>query len=181
MTLLTKIKILFFIVGYLLITLAFSPVAFALDPNKALTQYVHEVWQDELPQNTIHSITQTKDGYIWLATYEGLVRFDGVSFYTFNKYNTEEIKSNYVFYLYTDHNGDLWIGTQEGLLFFKDGKFTRYDTKTGLVNNLVRIIFEDKSGNIWIGTEGGISCLKDGKFIDTPLATFISNGSSSEI
>lgn len=174
MTLLTKIKILFFIVGYLLITLAFSSVAFALDPNKALTQYVHEVWQDELPQNTIHSITQTKDGYIWLATYEGLVRFDGVSFYTFNKYNTEEIKSNNVFYLYTDHNGDLWIGTQEGILFFKDGKFTRYDTKTGLVNNLVRIIFEDKSGNIWIGTEGGISCLKDGKFIDTPIATFIS-------
>lgn len=91
MTFHSKIKILFFIVGYLLITLGFSPVAFALDPNKTLTQYVHEVWQDELPQNTIHSITQTKDGYIWLATYEGLVRFDGVSIQLSNKAQTNKV------------------------------------------------------------------------------------------
>src|SRR5258708_32049463 len=98
--------------------------AFGLDPRKAITQYSHNVWSSEngLPQNSILAITQTRDGYLWLGTEEGLVRFDGVSFTIFDKTNTAEIKHNHVLVLYED-GGSLWIGTQGGLNRLKDGKF----------------------------------------------------------
>src|SRR5579863_3527224 len=62
----------------------------ALDPVKAITQYVHDVWQTEagLPQNSVLTIAQTLDGYLWLGTEEGLVRFDGSRFAVFDKSNT---------------------------------------------------------------------------------------------
>jgi len=61
--------------------------AWALDPHKSLTQYSHKVWtqQDGLPQDTIRSVTQTSDGYLWIGTDEGLARFDGYEFTTFDK------------------------------------------------------------------------------------------------
>src|SRR5690349_16385171 len=73
-----------------------SANAFALLPAKPITQYVHTVWQtdDGLPQNYVVAVVQTRDGYLWLATQEGLVRFDGVSFTVFDKHNTEQIKDN---------------------------------------------------------------------------------------
>ena len=62
----------------------------ALDPRKALTQYIHDVWQTEqgLPQNAVEALCQTRDGYLWLGTQEGLVRFDGVRFTVFDRRNT---------------------------------------------------------------------------------------------
>src|SRR5664279_5161584 len=68
----------------------------ALDPTKAITQYVQDVWttRDGLPQNSVYSIAQTRDGYIWLATQEGLARFDGVRFTVFDRSNTS-LRRNY--------------------------------------------------------------------------------------
>jgi ligand-binding sensor domain-containing protein len=136
----------------------------ALDPNKAITQYAHEIWQDELPQNTILTITQTRDGYIWIGTYEGLVRFDGIQFTVFDSRNRKEIENNAVFGLYEDSGGTLWIGTNGGFNCYKNGKFTSFSTKDGLSNNSVRVFYEDREGNIWIGTEHGLNRFKDGKF-----------------
>ncbi|MGD0129131.1 MAG: hypothetical protein ABSF46_27720, partial [Terriglobia bacterium] len=67
-----------------------------LDPTKAITQYVHDSWDTDrgLPQMTITSITRTTEGYLWLATEEGLVRFDGVSFTVFDKRSTPALRSN---------------------------------------------------------------------------------------
>ena len=66
-------------------------LALALDPGRALSEFNSQVWLTEngLPQNTVHSITQAKDGYIWLATEEGLARFDGIRFTVFDKQNTQ--------------------------------------------------------------------------------------------
>src|SRR5258707_14859881 len=88
----------------------------ALDPQKAITEYVHDVWTAEngLPQNTVATVTQTRDGYLWLGTYEGLVRFDGVKFTVFDMSNTPAMKSNQIRVLYEGHDGSLWIGTQGG-------------------------------------------------------------------
>jgi len=79
----------------------------ALEPNKAITQYIHEVWQtdDGLPQNSILAIAQTRDGYLWFGTEEGLVRFDGLIFTVFDKGNTEEIKHNCIFELLVNKKG----------------------------------------------------------------------------
>ncbi len=142
-------------------------VVFALDPKKAITQYVHDVWtvEDGLPQNSILAITQSRDGYLWLGTWEGLVRFDGVRFTVFNRSNTKEIKNNYIYALCEDRQGDLWIGTWAGLNRFKDGKFTTYTTEDGLSSGAIKSIYEDSRGNLWIGTAGGgLNRFSDGKF-----------------
>ena len=78
--------------------------ASALDPHRAVTQYGHDVWEDELPQSTVHSIIQSRDGYIWLGTYEGLVRFDGFQFTVFNSRNTE-IERNGIWAVFEDQIG----------------------------------------------------------------------------
>src|SRR5688572_9842447 len=75
-----------------------SGTPFALDSHSNVSRYAHDVWLTEngLPQNTVHSIAQTRDGYVWIGTEAGLARFDGVTFTIFDKQNTPQIKSNYI-------------------------------------------------------------------------------------
>src|ERR1044071_8518233 len=67
-----------------------------LDPGRAATEFARRAWQTDsgLPQNTVHSIAQTRDGYVWVATEEGLARFDGLTFKIFDRQNTPALKSN---------------------------------------------------------------------------------------
>jgi ligand-binding sensor domain-containing protein/signal transduction histidine kinase len=129
----------------------------ALDPQKAITQYILKSWtsDDGLPQNSVVTIAQTRDGYLWFGTNQGLARFDGVSFTVFDQTNTPEIKSNSIKSLYEDKEGNFWIGTTGGLNKFRDGKFTSFTTSDGLSNNIVAAIYEDRRGTLWIGTDGG--------------------------
>lgn len=133
-------------------------VATALDPGKAITQYIHEVWraEDGLPQNTVTAIAQTRDGYLWLGTREGLVRFDGVRFTVFDTDTTPELGHNFVLSLLEDREGRLWIGSSGGgLVRFEGGRFTRFSIEQGLPNEQVTSIFEDRQGRLWVGTDGG--------------------------
>lgn len=140
----------------------------ALDPRLALTQYVHDVWQtdDGLPQNSVPDILQTRDGYLWLGTRGGLVRFDGVQFTVFNKENTPALRDNDIRALLEDRNGSLWIGTYGGgLTRLKNGRFTPYTREDGLPHDQIRSLLQDRDGGIWIGTYGGgISRYTDGTF-----------------
>ena len=143
----------------------------ALDSTPAITQYSHRVWlpeptEDALPQNSVFSILQTGDGYLWLATQEGLVRFDGVRFQVFNKQNTPEIRHNDVWKLLEDRAGNLWVGTRGGgLVRYKDGIFTRFSKENGLSDDSIQSLWEDRDGALWIGTRGGgLDRYKDGKF-----------------
>src|SRR5215471_20651575 len=76
--------------------LAYAGNCFALDPNQSLKDFGRQQWLSEsgLPQSTVHAITQTSDGYIWIATEQGLARFDGVSFTIFDTRNTSQFRSN---------------------------------------------------------------------------------------
>src|SRR6267378_8318291 len=105
--------------------------ALGLDPARDLFQFSQQIWLTEngLPQNTIHRITQGKDGYIWIATEEGLARFDGIKFTVFDKQNTPQLKSNDVRVLLADRQGALWIGTADGLVQLREGKFTAFNTQ----------------------------------------------------
>ena len=80
----------------LILFFLFSYLTLALDPSKDIDQYIHDVWQSQpgLSQLNIWSIIQTSDHYIWFATQEGIVRFDGVRFTVYNKRNTKEMRSN---------------------------------------------------------------------------------------
>ena len=155
----------------LLLTIFFcfgNTPAQALMPIKTLTQYVHEVWQQEdgLPEDDVTTITQTRDGYIWLGTEAGLVRFDGIRFTVFDQSNTPELTSGFIHKLLEGRDGSLWIGTDAGGIYrLQNGKFTAYPTPDGLSNDTVLALFETNDESLWIGTEGhGLGRLKDGKF-----------------
>jgi signal transduction histidine kinase/ligand-binding sensor domain-containing protein/DNA-binding response OmpR family regulator len=138
----------------------------ALDPKKAITQYKRDTWHIErgLAQRSVLAICQTRDGYIWLGTLDGLVRFDGIRFRTFNKKNTEELKSNQIKTLLEDQQGNLWIGTLGGgLSFLKDGEFKTGSWLEHPGLKKVFSIFQDRVGTLWIGTEdSGLFHLKNG-------------------
>ena len=142
---------------------------FSLNPGKKLSQYIMDKWeiQQGLPQNSVSSITQTADGYLWLGTEEGLVRYDGKQFKVFRKSGAGQLPDHKIETLYTDRAGNLWIGTYAGgITCLKDGKFTRYphtDDK-GLSQSKVWCMNEDREGNVWIGTDTrGLYCLKEGR------------------
>jgi len=105
-----------YILLILLFLLTVPSLVTALSPNRRLDQYVKELWQSEngLPQNSVQTVLQTSDRYIWIGTQEGLVRFDGNSFKTFNMHNTPLLKSNDIKEIIEDHKKNIWIGTFGG-------------------------------------------------------------------
>jgi signal transduction histidine kinase/ligand-binding sensor domain-containing protein len=139
--------------------------ASALNPSRTITQYTRTVWTQEhgLPQDTVRAITQTKDGYLWLGTDEGLARFDGYDFVVFNKENGA-LPSNSVGALWSAKDGSLWIGTLGGLTRYRNGKFTTFTKKDGLDYTSVSSITEDPSGAIWVVAGVYVNRLQDGKF-----------------
>ena len=109
----------------------------------------HWTADNGLPQNSIRDIVQTRDGYIWLATHDGLVRFDGVRFTVFNKSNSPGIIANRFISLIEDGRGDLWAATEYvGLTRLHQGRFVTYTTETGLPGNRIENLGEDGSGNL---------------------------------
>lgn len=155
-----------------LLLLSFAPRGYALDPAKAVTQYMHDVWQTEqgLPQNTVNALAQTPDGYLWIGTREGLARFDGVRFTVFDTRTTPELGHSFVRCLLVDHKGRLWIGTSGGGLVRREGdRFTRYGEKDGLPNAQVSALLEDGRGRLWVGTDGGGLARSEGEgFVREP-------------
>lgn len=156
------------LVGMMLVLVAAGRDARALDPAKAVTQFGHDLWQLEqgLPQNTVFALTQTKDGYVWLGTAEGLVRFDGVSFTVFSRRNTPELRNNVISSLLETRDGALWVGTDGGgLVRLKDGLFRSYGKKEGLSSLRIASLLQDRTGQIWVGTfESGLNRWRNGSF-----------------
>lgn len=114
-----------------------------------------------LSNNSVNCILQTKDGYLWIATKDGLNRFDGKSFKVFknNPIKTNSLPENYVMSLFESRNGTLWVGTWGGGLCKYDPIYETFNTiKPRMRNdNYVQNIVEDSKGNIWFGTlDGGI-------------------------
>jgi ligand-binding sensor domain-containing protein/signal transduction histidine kinase len=154
-----------------LAALLVSGAASALNPELAVTQYSHRAWMADqtagsLPQNSVFSIVQTPDGYLWIATQEGVARFDGVRFTVFNSRNTPEIRHNDVWKMLVDRDGTLWLGTRGGgLTRYRDGVFSTLSKEQGLSGDSVQALWQDGDGSLWIGTSGGgLNHYRDGKF-----------------
>jgi signal transduction histidine kinase/ligand-binding sensor domain-containing protein len=115
-------------------------------------QYHVDSWTTEngLPQNVIRDMCQTPDGYLWLATLDGMVRFDGVRFVVFNRSNSPGIKSNRFTTLYCMPDGEFWAGTEfSGITRYSNGEFTTYTGGNGLPANDVPAVIGDNAGHIW--------------------------------
>ncbi|HWW87346.1 MAG TPA: two-component regulator propeller domain-containing protein, partial [Vicinamibacterales bacterium] len=131
----------------------------ALDPSRAIAQYVHRSWTraDGLPQNSVSGIAQADDGYLWIATRDGLARFDGARFTTFNRLNTPALRTNVFNSIVKAPNGTLWMGTANGLVQYDHGTFFTFSTKDGLPSNYVGTVVPDSSGGAWVGTGLGLA------------------------
>ncbi len=142
--------------------------------------YGFRAWQadDGLPQNSVHAIAQTREGYLWVGTQEGLVRFDGVRFATLGENAPPELKQGSITALCTDRDGSLWIGCDGyGVAHLKDGKFTHFSEADGLLNDQVRCLLEARDGVLWIGSEGGVTRYRDGRFKSFTEKSNLASGS----
>lgn len=130
-------------------------------------QYIHRVWQaeDGLRSPVTRTITQSEDGYLWLATEEGLVRFDGARFTEFETKTVRETLSRWIVALIQTRDGSIWTSSSNGgLSRLKDGVLTRYTTADGLPTDVVLSLFEDSRGRLWIGSTGGLTRFENGAF-----------------
>ncbi|MFC2140053.1 two-component regulator propeller domain-containing protein, partial [Bacteroidota bacterium] len=124
----------------------------------------HITVADGLPENTVKDIIQDHLGFIWLATQNGLVKYDGYEFKVFqhDPNDSTTISNNFIMPLLEDHNGDIWAGSDiNGLNKFnrEDESFTRFlhnpDNSTNLSSQAVITLYEDEENILWIGTNGG--------------------------
>ena len=121
--------------------------------------WVHESWtaRDGLPVNSINAIIQDHTGYIWAATWDGLVRFDGVRFTVFNSSKSEALPSNRIVRLKEGRDGSLWLVTEQGhLVRFRDGTFTNYpfDNAQSAEGDVQLLV--DSAGTVWVGDNRGL-------------------------
>ena len=151
--------------------LALATPLLGLDPTVQISQYHLQVWGEEhLPSPIITQLLQTRDGYLWIGTPEGLARFDGARFEAFTPVTTDGVVPSYILALAEDVTGVLWIGTANGLVRFWDGTFTHFSARDGLPQDVVMSLAAAPDGSVWIGTNGGGLCrLRDGRF--TTLTT----------
>jgi ligand-binding sensor domain-containing protein/signal transduction histidine kinase len=174
-----------FTVAFTLLLIAVP--ARALDPHRQLRQYGHQSWQTDsgLPQNTVHAVAQSRDGYIWLATEGGLVRFDGVQFQVYDKQNTSQLRSSFINNLFADGSGALWIATADGLTRRAPPApdsgtpaLTTFTTDQGLPSNSVWSVYQDRSGTLWALTANGLGRFTGSRFEPLPIPQGLSSTSS---
>src|SRR2546428_3698686 len=135
------------------VLIACEPNAYALDPALDVSQYAHTAWKirDGFTKGIINSIAQTPDGYLWLGTEFGLLRFDGVRAVPWQPPTDQPLPSSLIIGLLAAHDGTLWIGTSKGLASWRDGKLTRYPELEG--ERVFRLL-ENREGAVWAGTIG---------------------------
>src|SRR5262249_47962507 len=140
-----------------------------VSPATASGQYHFDALTTDngLPQNTVQTIRQTRDGYLWIATSDGLVRFDGVRFTVFNSGNTDVIESNRFYCLYEDDHGALWVATEDGgIIRYYEGKFRTVVPVNNLPYKLVLGMYKAPDGGVLVLTNGALIYLANGDSAD---------------
>lgn len=131
--------------------------------QRSARTYYFDSWTTDngLPQNSVNAILQTRDGYLWIATTDGLVRYDGARFTVFNQGNTPGINDNRCLRLVQDRAGVLWILNQFGLMSYRDGNFHSFTTADGLPEGIFQF-FQGDDGLILVSNKG-IYFWRDGR------------------
>jgi signal transduction histidine kinase/ligand-binding sensor domain-containing protein len=155
--------------------LACGSPTYALNPALDISQYGHRAWtiRDGFITSRVTAITQTPDGYLWLGTESGLLRFDGIRPVSWQPPMGEHLPSARITTLLVTRDGRLWIGTDAGLASWKDGTLITYP---GVAGQMVDTLAEDADGTVWVGTatipearlcaiRAAVQCLgQDGRF-----------------
>ncbi len=145
-----------------------SGVGDAKEPRKAMSQYVRERWESDrgFPSGPVYAITQTADGYLWIGTATGLIRFDGLNFHLFQPSSGGTVPSGLVLGLMADSEGNLWVRQQgAGLLRYRDGKFEDLSNSLEKPEVAVTAMCRGKDGQaLFSGLINGIVQFSGGEF-----------------
>ncbi len=163
-----------FLVGFLLFLMALLNLAVAMEDNAGVgtgsaifsrnVQFTTLTVSDGLSQAAVNSIVQDQEGYLWFATQEGLNRYDGYEFVTYQHDSSDpkSLSHDWVWSLLVDNAGRLWVGTDGGGLSLYEPKTNNFkhfmhrpNDPGSLSNDRVRSIFQDRTGQLWVGTDGG--------------------------
>jgi len=149
-----------------------------LNPEKDLTQYSYQNWTSEngLPTNSLLHLIQSSQGYLWVTSYSGLIRFDGHTFKVYNNINVPELEGNVIRNLVEDQNGILWMSTQGmGLMAYENGQFKSYGKELNLTH-LYRGLLADDKNRIWSASpDHGWFYFEKGKFNFIEYSTSLKN------
>jgi signal transduction histidine kinase/DNA-binding response OmpR family regulator len=129
--------------------------------------YVHQVWTvaDGLPVNSINGVVQGRDGYVWVATFDGLVRFDGVRFTVYGTGTHPGLPSNRIVEMWEASDGSLWLITEQNhLVRFRDERFTHFGPQHGIADNAATVVYEEADGTVWVGTQAGFGWIDGDRF-----------------
>jgi diguanylate cyclase (GGDEF)-like protein len=124
--------------------------------DKPLSSYTREEWSTKngLPHNQVNSIAQTSEGYLWFATWEGLVRYNGQEFRSYGRRNVPQLLDNGIRSVSASENGSLIVGTSRGgVSILRGGVWSTLTTKEGLAQNEIYSAIEDRKGRLWVATE----------------------------
>ncbi len=148
----------------LLVMIGATDHARALDRAKHIDQYAHDVWtsQNGLPGQAVYQILQSPDGYLWLRTAAGLVRFDGVRFVLVEpavagRPVDEPVRANCI-----GADGDLLVRTTSRTLIYKDRVFSDYPLAGSLPDGEIRVIFESRAHDVFIAADDFLYVIGDG-------------------
>ena len=177
-------------IGFVVIGL-YPHTAMALDSTRRLTQALHRIWQVQqgLPEATIYCARQTDDGYLWLGTQTGLVRFDGVRFSSIAAVNGSLPEGVWVRDLLEDAEHYLWIATSGSGLFRlalssssqRAGVVTHMTAASGLPADSVQCLLLDRKNRVWIGTPGGLARWEHGTLVNLSRESKLTTGSIQAI
>ena len=171
-------------------------LAYGLDPQKKIDQYGHDSWtsQNGLPGEAVYQILQSQDGYLWLRTSAGLVRFDGVRFVLTNPVVGGRAVDEPVKAICIGTDGDLLVRTTSRTLIYGDGEFFDYRPAAPLPDGEIRSIFESKDHEVFIGSDDFIYVIDDGvikmllrgtgwinQFLEYPEKIWIASGGVSPL
>jgi len=126
--------------------------ALALDPSRPLASHAHRIWRSEdgLLQDTVSALLESRDGFLWIGTEAGLVRFDGATFDHYSRLSLPRFEHNDIQCLAEGSDGAIWIGTSEpGLYRFHQGEIRAIGPAEGLPDQPIRRLLRDRNGILW--------------------------------
>ncbi|HEV2328646.1 MAG TPA: two-component regulator propeller domain-containing protein [Verrucomicrobiae bacterium] len=147
----------------------FLPAASAAQFND---NYITRTWQSEqgLPQNKVTAVMQAADGYLWIGTYNGLARFDGVRFTVLDQNNMPQLRSSRITSLFESEDGALWIGAESGdISQYKGGRLTAVPLYADWSGGKIYAIAADNAGDVWVVNQSGeLARVRDGEVLSPP-------------